>query len=282
MIINELKENDRTMYKLIVSDIDETLIDTKGNLSQKNLQAIQQAQKLGVKFVPSTGRSFNNFQHILKQTGVHDLAEQYSISYNGGVITENKNNKLLSTAFLPAEIVIELFQLGLDHNLLIHLFTLDDIITYAMNEDEEAFLEGHIKINHLQEANIDHLKDTPILKINFQHLDRQFLQSIEESLTPDLKDLLDINYSSNRYIEFNPKGIHKGNALLKLMDLLNIKPEEVLSIGDNMNDRTMIEVAGTGVAVANAVPELLERADYICEKDHNNSAVAEAIHKFIL
>ena len=89
------------MYKLIVSDIDETLLDSEGKLSQKNLDAIQQAQALGIKFVPATGRSFNNFQHLLTLTGVHDQADQYAISYNGGAITENKDNALLKTTVLP-------------------------------------------------------------------------------------------------------------------------------------------------------------------------------------
>ena len=176
----------------------------------------------------------------------------------------------------------ELFQIGLAHNVLIHLFTLTEIITYGMTKSEEAFLKSHVTITPLAEPSIDHLAETPILKINFQHLDPLFLRKIEELLPSKLKASLDITYSSNRYIEFNPKGTNKGQALTQLMTLLSIKPEEVLSIGDNLNDQTLIAVAGTGVAVANAVPELLATADFICQNDHNNSAVAEAIHHFIL
>lgn len=271
-----------TMYKLIVSDLDETLIDSQGNVSQENLAAIQKAQDLGIKFVPATGRSFNDFQHILKMTKVHDLANEYSISYNGGVITENKKNRLLTTTALPFDLVQHIFNLGVSHNVLVHLFTLTDIHTLNMNADEQAYLDGHIDLVLLAEADISHLADSPIIKINFQHLNLAFLQEIEESLSQDITDSLDINYSSNRYLEFNPHGVNKGNALSHLMEMLEVKPEEVLAIGDNMNDRTMIQVAGTGVAVANAVPELKAKANYQCQNDHNNHAVAEAIERFIL
>lgn len=270
------------MYKLIVSDLDETLIDSHGNVSQENLTAIKKAQDLGIKFVPATGRSFNDLQHILKLTNVHDLENQYSISYNGGVITENKRNRLITTTALPFELVQHIFDLGVKHDVLIHLFTLKDIHTLNMNSDEHDYLDGHIVLTLLDKPDISHLADSPILKINFQHLNLAFLKEIEMSLSPQISESLDINYSSNRYLEFNPHGVNKGNALRQLMRILDVSPEEVLAIGDNMNDRTMIQLAGLGVAVANAVPELKEKANYQCQNDHNHHAVAEAIERFIL
>lgn len=269
------------MYKLIVSDLDETLINSQGVVSQENLDAIQKAQEMGIKFVPATGRSFNDFQHILKMTHVHDAENQFSISYNGGVITENKTNRLLTTTALPFELVQHIFDVGVKHDVLVHLFTLTDIHTLNMNADEQAYLDGHIELVLLEQPDIAHLADSPILKINFQHLNLAFLQEIEQSLATDITNALDINYSSNRYLEFNPHGVNKGHALKQLMSMLDVKPEEVLAIGDNMNDRTMIDLAGTGVAVANAVPELKNKATYICQNDHNQHAVAEAIERFI-
>ncbi|MBP1044559.1 HAD family phosphatase [Vagococcus sp. BWB3-3] len=270
------------MYKLIVSDLDETLINSQGVVSQENLRAIQKAQALGLKFVPATGRSFNDFQHILKMTGVHDLENEYAISYNGGVITENKHNRLLTSTALPFELVEHIFDLGVKHDVLIHLFTLSDIHTLNMNSNEKEYLDGHIDLKLLDQPRITHLSASPILKINFQHLNLEFLKEIEASLSKEIAETLDINYSSNRYLEFNPRGVNKGNALQQLITMLDVSTDQILAIGDNMNDRTMIQLAGTGVAVANAVPELKELANYHCLNDHNHHAVAEAIERFIL
>lgn len=269
------------MYKLIVSDLDETLIDSNGHVSQENLAAISKAQELGIRFVPATGRSFNDFQHILKMTNVAQQTDQYSISYNGGVITENKGNRLLTTTAIPFPLAKELFAIGLNHDVLIHVFTLDNIHTLRMNDNEKAYLDGHVELTFLTSESIDHLLETPIIKISFQHLDNDYLRQIETTLTPELAARFDVNYSSHRYIEFNPKGINKGNALIELMAMLNVKPEEVLAIGDNMNDRTLIQTAGTGISVANGVPELKELADYICTSTNDQSAVAEALETFI-
>ncbi|WEG72705.1 Cof-type HAD-IIB family hydrolase [Vagococcus intermedius] len=270
------------MYKAIVSDIDETLITEDGIISPANLAAINKAQDLGIHFIPATGRSFNDFQHILKATDIHNKKETYSISYNGGVTTENFENTILDQTNLTFEQALQIFNLGVAEDVLIHVFTLTDIFTYRMNDNEKGFLDDHVVINVMETPSIEHLRDDAILKINFQHADMTCLQAIEDSLPIELKNSLDINYSSHRYIEFNPHGINKGNALAKLLKRLAIQPEEVLAIGDNMNDRTMVALAGTGVAVANAVPELKEQANYICKNDHNNSAVSEAINKFIL
>ena len=69
--------------------------------------------------------------------------------------------------------------------------------------------------------------------------------------------------------------------MLKLAEMLGIKPEETIAIGDNSNDLQMIEAAGVGVAVRNANEQVLSKADYICKRDNNHDAVAEAVDKFI-
>ena len=96
-----------------------------------------------------------------------------------------------------------------------------------------------------------------------------------------VKDYCSISFSSNRYLEFNAMGIHKGNGLKELCELLQIDIQDTMAIGDNYNDLTMIQAAGIGVCVANAQDIVKENSDYICERDHEHSAVAEAIYRFV-
>ena len=89
------------MYKIIACDLDETLLSDDRTISKENIEAIQKAKELGVKFVPATGRGFNTVGGTLKDLGLYDLENEYVISYNGGAITENKEvSYFISKEFL--------------------------------------------------------------------------------------------------------------------------------------------------------------------------------------
>ena len=98
------------------------------------------------------------------------------------------------------------------------------------------------------DQNLDFLKGQEIVKVLYTNTDFEYLQSIDR----DLKDItydMDVSYSSNRYIEFNHKGVNKGAGLKKLADLLHIDIQDTIAIGDNYNDLSMIKDAGLGVGV---------------------------------
>ena len=75
------------MYKIIACDLDETLLSDDRSISKENIEAIQKAKELGVKFVPATGRGYNTVDGTLKELGLYDLENEYVISYNGGAIS---------------------------------------------------------------------------------------------------------------------------------------------------------------------------------------------------
>ena len=93
---------------------------------------------------------------------------------------------------------------------------------------------------------------------------------------------MDVSYSSNRYIEFNHKGVNKGAGLKKLADLLHIDIQDTIAIGDNYNDLSMIKDAGLGVGVQNAAPGIKTDCDYITTATCEEGAVCEVIEKFVL
>src|SRR5699024_5142925 len=92
---------------------------------------------------------------------------------------------------------------------------------------------------------------------------------------------INCTYSSGLYVEVNQAGVDKGRAVLALATRLGIKRAEVLALGDNFNDLTMLTAAGTGVAVANGIPEIKAIADYVTTADYS-TGVAEAINKLVL
>lgn len=272
-----------TKYKLVVSDIDETLITKEGLVTPANVQAIQAVRDTGAHFMVATGRSFNDCQRILTDIGSVNKANHYSITYNGGVITENKNNRVLYKQSLTHELVDAIFTIGASYEgVLIHLFGLHSTHSYRLTEAELKRMDNPHELTEFFEPSVDFLKETEILKINFQADDIDFLRHIHQELPDHLKVALDINYSSGRYLEFNPQGVNKGHAVKLVAEELGIAVDEILTIGDNINDLSMVAYAGTGVSVANGVPELKSIADHICQNDHNHSAVAEAFNHFII
>ena len=97
-----------------------------------------------------------------------------------------------------------------------------------------------------------------------------------------LLDDITVSFSSNRYIEFMHKGVNKGAGLLKLADILGVRPEETMAIGDNINDIDMLKAAGLSIGVRNLNPAIRQYCDVVTDATNNEGAVAEAIEKYVL
>lgn len=271
------------MYRLIACDLDETLLGDDSKVPQKNIDAIKKALDLGVKFVPATGRGYKSITPTLAELDLLNKEDEYIISFNGGAIVENKDYKVLKFHGLDYTLASSLFNIGIKEGICVHIYTKEDVYVFNINDDEHNYISERLKgFIVSDEKSLNFLKDTPISKMLFQHLDRGYLNKIEDSIKNITKDKVTVTYSSNRYIEFNSMGVDKGNAVLELSSILEIPKEEIIAIGDNFNDLAMLEAAGLSVAVNNAVPAIKEKVDYVCDSTNNNSAVAEVIEKFIL
>ncbi|GCF93816.1 haloacid dehalogenase [Enterococcus florum] len=269
------------MYRLITCDLDETLLDKERHVSKRNLEWIKKAEEAGAFFVPATGRGFHSIRKTLEELDAVDKQDHYMIGLNGGVIVANQGGTIIEDNPIDFDLLSTLFQFGLNYEVTIHLYTFDQAYIYQINPEEAAYLST-IPHQVVETNEIDFLNDEVCYKVLFQNLDRRYLETIEAELPRELRAQVEISYSSNRYLEFNPAGVTKGEALLSLAKRLGIAPQETIAIGDNTNDRTMIETAELGVAVQNAIPEIKAIAQYVTDADHNQSAVAEVIQKFVL
>lgn len=269
------------MYKLIACDLDETLLSLDNTVSKKNIEAIQAADKLGVKFVLSTGRGYATVQKTLKEIGLYDKADEYVITFNGGAVVENKNNQLLHFKPITFDFASEMYRKGLEYDIGMHVYTKEEVYVYNLIEEERKHLETKMEVIEIFEDNIDFLKDQEIVKILYMNTDVAYLNQIEEDVKHLTQDS-DVSYSSNRYLEFNAKGVNKGSALAFLAEYLGVDISETIAIGDNYNDLAMLETAGLSVGVQNMVPALKEKVDYIAKSSHEEDAIHEVIEKFVL
>ncbi|ERT50299.1 HAD family hydrolase [Enterococcus faecium] len=143
------------MYKLIACDLDETLLTSDSKISKENVEAIHKAKILGVKFVLATGRGYEDVQNILKEIDLHDKEDEYVISFNGGAVTENKNNKLLYYQGISFEFADYLYRKGLEYDVCIHVYTKDDVFVYNIDEEEREHLEKRIEFIEIFNDNLN-------------------------------------------------------------------------------------------------------------------------------
>ena len=269
--------------KLIVCDLDETLLNDEKKISKRNLEVIYHAQELGHKFIVATGRGFTYIDHILDELHVLGKENEYVISNNGAILTQNNSSIPLYFEGIPIDLTLDIINFGFKNNLCVQVFTIQDVYAFNVGEDErDVLLSYKSDAIILDDHNIDFLKEMDIVKIMYQNLDTNYLMSLEDKFEEELKNKINISYSSHRYMEFNKKGVNKGSALLELLKHLDMNLNDVIAIGDNYNDLPMLELAGIGAAVKNALPAIKEKCNYISEYSNNESAVADIIERFVL
>lgn len=270
-------------YKIIACDLDETLLDDNHQIGKKNCEAIKKArEEYGVKFVLATGRGVNQVQNELKALGLDNLEGEYVISFNGGALSENKNNRIFRFHGLDFEKMKEIFKKGLNYDVCQLIHTRDALFVYNAGDVLKQRLKNQkIEAIYFEDTDIDFLKNEPICKILYQNENMDYLMSLEKELYPIVEKCVTVSYSSNQYMEFNALGIGKGKGLNELADMLNVDIKDTIAVGDNYNDISMLKVAGLAVGASNAVNEVKDICDYVTKADNNEGVVAELIERFI-
>ena len=274
------------VYKMLVSDLDETLLNDDGTVHADNLAAIKTAVAHGFKFVPNTGRSFNSVQALLKTLGLYDQAGQYVISYNGAAIVENKDNQVLLTRGMDRELAAQIFRAGLVNDQVdVHIYTVDTLFIYNISPTDKQYMaERGVPYELMASDDLAFLaKEQPVMKVIFEHPDQAVREQIRDAVLAAVgADAVEATFSSSRYVEFNTKGVDKGSASLLLGEKLGIQRDEIIAAGDNNNDLKMLTAVGLGVSVANGIPAVQEAATVVTERTNNEGAIAEILEKYVL
>ncbi len=265
------------MIRLIACDLDETLLNDEKNVSLEDRKAIQAFERDGGIFVPCTGRLYTGLKRTLTQLDAWGKANHYVISTNGALISEN-TGKILASFGLDFEKAAALIAYGRQQKIGIEVFSDTGVLYYeGLDEKEQKDLPLFIDEALPLPAQVDVLKGQVIPKLLYERQDMAALRLFVQQMSDSLKAGLEISYSSDRYIEFNREGVHKGRGLTLLAEVLGIPLEETMAIGDSYNDVQMLKAAGIGVAVANAPSDIQVICDHVCTRTNQESAVAEAI-----
>lgn len=232
-------------------------------------------------------------------------ANKYIICGNGTLIYDLQKEKIIYDAFMEKEKVLEIIKICEENSIYYNVYTQNEVLTKTLNynvlfydkENSKKPIEKRTNINIVE--NIPkYIKENPninILKMTICDSDKIIFSSIIKKLKMIPKiDILDIEHMSKKNIKFGSEDIpieyfyteitkentNKWTAIEFLIKMLGIKREEVIAIGDNINDKEMIENAGLGVAMGQSILEVNKIGD-VFVKDNNSDGVAEAINKFV-
>ena len=265
------------MYRLIATDLDETLLKTDKHVSAVDIETIRKMKD--VKFVLATGRGHFTIQNTLKEVGLYEKEDEYCISLNGAVITENRNNKMIHMEPLEFSDAKKLFEIGQNCDICMHFYTIDNCYGYRLFDNEREYLKNRINVVEFEDQDLSFLESETVLKVLFCNADIDYLRELKKQL--DLDDIYDVSLSANRYLEFNKKGVNKGLGLRKLAEYLNIPLEETIAVGDSLNDLAMIKEAGLGIGVKNSTVDIIDDCDVILDSTNNENPITEIYERFI-
>ena len=262
-------------YKIIASDLDGTLLKEDKTISQENLDAIKKFAEMGGIFVPTTGRSVGELPDEL----ISNPHVRYVICSDGTGIFDKEVGKC-EFDFMPHDVLMQALDVILDYD--VHMVLHYDNAAYSNTTKQLFAAEQLERIGNLAplvdyftytthkpsfREFCDSLKGAELLFIYFW--DKSQLDECVNRLNQIGE--YNILCSAESSIEIIRKTSGKGLALLRLADMLGVKKEETIGVGDNTNDNNLIECAGLGLAMGNAVDALKDIADrVICTNEEHN------------
>lgn len=282
--IEQLREKAKKI-KLIVSDMDGTMLDDEKVISDANIAAVKEICESGLLFSLATGRMCST----LKRFGDQLNLSGYVIGTNGAEIVEFPNmrvQKRLTIDFDTAmEIVCYCEQNDID-------YCCECVGEYWLSANSAMmpiFTKG--KQKSLKESGYDYFvgcfSDKTYSEIKNKELMKIFIKCADEDKSRALAAFaasirgVSSTSSANEITEIIADGAQKGSALKELAEQLELERDEICAIGDYDNDIEMIEFAGLSIAMGNAVPKVKLIADYVT-KTNNQSGVAEALKELFL
>lgn len=267
------------MIKLIAIDLDGTLLNSEGTISPENKAALKKAKEMGLKVVICTGRPLLSIAKILDELNLREHGD-YAITYNGGLVQRTDTGEILSQKTLTKAEAAELYALSKELQLPCNLLDLDNIYELPYPKGKESWYKKTNQALPFVSTTMEELpEDAQFNKIVFCYEAEEIGEAIKK-IPAEFYDRYTIFKSRPILFEMMNKEVDKGKGIEILSDLLGFKADEVMTFGDEENDFAMIEYAGIGVAMGNAVPELKLAAQYVTDSN-NDHGIATALEKFV-
>lgn len=271
-------KNNAMKTKLICSDVDSTLVDDYKKLSPKNREAIRKAVlEEGMNFAIISGRIAPSVRRYMDEIGITGVVPSL-----GGCLIEDWDGTIIEENVVDGRLAIKIND----------LIKAMDCLCFAYHHNDWYIDPGHpdwIKSEADATDTIGVVEDLTGLfgrinpnKLLGVHSDTDKVKRLSDAILERYSNEVDCFLSSPMYLEIVPKGVNKGTAVDALCRHYGIERSNVLAIGDYYNDIDMLKIVGVPVTVRNAPDDIKAVARYVTENDCNNSAVAEALERFVV
>ena len=271
------------MYKLVAIDLDGTMLNQYGIITEKTKKAISKTQEKGVEVMIASGRAITSVKRFSKEIN----SNKYFISGNGAITYDIKNNKILYENILSKTKALKIIKICEENSIYYNVYTENGIIAKNLSYNTLYYYKDNLT---KPDENRTHLNIVENVYDYFEQREEKILKimicdehkTVFNSIVRKLKELseievLEVSHMSRKiikqgtdeialeyfYTEVSAKDVDKWNALEEIMGLMNISKEEVVTIGDNANDLKMITNAGLGVAMGESAPYVKQSADII-------------------
>lgn len=290
------------MYKLVAVDLDGTMLNSYGMVTEKTKNAIKSSIEKGIDVIIASGRPIDSIKTIAKEIN----SEKYFIAGNGALIYDIQKDEIIYEKSIKKEKTLEIIKICEENSISYNVYTEKNILATALkynvlyyhkeNLKKEESKKTHINIIENMYEYVKKLENERFLKITVCDENKSIFNSIMKKLkqVEDI-EILEVSHMSRKmikqgtedvaieyyYTEISCKDVDKWDALEYLIKKLDINPSEVVSIGDNLNDKKMIENSGMGIAMNGCTPIVAEIANYITD-GNDEDGVGKAIEKIIL
>lgn len=266
-------------YKLIVSDFDGTLANSKNEVPPFVVEEVNNYVNNGGIFAVCTGRILPSILPRVREMGFNGLV----IASQGCQIAQIETGKLIKNTVFSQEQAYKIctFLEGLNQNIQLY----SDRGFYSTLPEDEPHLNLYESIIGIKAMHLDIPLSRFVTAVEPQFCKTAILvhqnerQALYEKIKAHLGDEFDVTCSAKVLIEISPLGVTKGEALKFLADKYNVPMKNTIAVGDNLNDISMVEVAGLGCAVGNGEEELKQIASYVAPTC-DEGGVADIIKKF--
>ena len=288
------------MYKLVAIDLDGTMLNSYGMVTENTKQVIKNTINKGTQLIIASGIPIDSIKTIAKEIGT----ENYFIAGNGALIYDIKKDEIIYEKFMNKQKVLEIIKICEENSIAYNIYTEKTIIAKGLKYNVLYYYKENLKKEENKKTNITivedvyeyikNLENEKFLKITVCDETKSVFNSIIRKLrTVEDIDVLDVLHMSRKmikqgtedvpieyyYTEISLKDVDKWNAIEYLANKMNISKDEIIAIGDNINDKKMIENAKVGIAMGQSTPVITKIADFVT-LNNNEDGVAKALEKY--
>lgn len=290
------------MYKLIAIDLDGTLLNSNGIISNETRETLRKIINKNIKIVLASGRMIDSIKAIAEEIG----DQKYLIAGNGSIVYDIKKHQILYKNYLKKEKVLDVIKICEENSIYYNIYTENEVLTPALKynvlyyhkENANREEKNRTKINIIDNMYeyIQNSERNDFLKITICDENRMIFKSIIRKIKQIKNiDVLEVEHMSKKsitqgtetielsysYTEVSAQDVDKWEAIKYILEQEKIQAEEVITIGDNINDKKMIENSGLGIAMKESSPIITEIANIVTEENNDADGVAKVLKSII-